>query len=141
MSNAIYPLCKQTLLDPSHGGGGAGIDFNSDTIKIRLVTSTTVYNTAHQFLSDLAGSAVGTDQILTSPTVVDGVFDAADPTWPSVASGSTITALVVYKSTGTAATSDLIAWFDTDPSSNPISLVTNGSDVTFTFSTSGILAL
>ena len=140
MANAIYPHAKQTLLDPGHSTSGA-LDLNSDTIKIRLVGSTTVYNPAHQYLSDLAGSAIGTDQILASPTVTDGVFDAADPTWPTVASGDTVTALVIYRNGTLASNSDLIAWFDTDPSGNSISLPTNGADINYRFDPNGILQL
>lgn len=46
--------------------------------------------------------------------MTNGVFDAADSTFTSVAvSGSkTVQALVVYKDTGSAATSPLIAYID-----------------------------
>ena len=141
MSNAIYPLAKQTLLDPGNGGSGA-IDFNTDTISVRLVNITsTPYNAAHQFLDDLAGSGIGTDQDLASVTVTNGVLDAADLTWTAVASGSTVSGYIVYKNTGTASTSDLIAFFDHDGSSNPISVATNDGDITLTLNGSGIFSL
>jgi len=140
MANAIYPKAKQTLLDPGNSTSGA-LDLNTNTIKIRMVGATTVYNAAHQYLSDLAGSAIGTDQVLTSPTVVSGVFDAADPVWTAVASGSTVTALVIYRNGTLASNSDLICWFDTDPSGNLISLMTNGGDVDWRFDANGIFQL
>jgi hypothetical protein len=89
----------------------------------------------------LAGSAVGTDQTLTSPTVTSGVFDAADATWTAVAGGSTVTSYVVYKSTGTGTTSNLIAWFDTDAQPAAINIVTNGGNISLIFNASGIFAL
>jgi hypothetical protein len=141
VANVVYPKYKQRLLDPN-GGAGSAVDLNTDTIKVRLVNITsTPYNAAHEFLSDLAGAAIGTDQTLTNPTVTNGVFDADNPTWTAVASGSTVTGYIIYKDTGSAATSNLIAFFDTDASSNPINIATNDGDITLTINASGIFSL
>lgn len=58
-------------------------------------------------LDDVDGSLVGTAQTLTSPTMVQGVADAADVTFTAV-TGNPVKALVLYKDTGTASTSTLI---------------------------------
>lgn len=57
---------------------------------------------------DFDGCVIGTPQTLTSPTVVAGVADAADPTFTSV-TGNSVEALAIYKDTGTPSTSRMIA--------------------------------
>lgn len=69
---------------------------------------------AADFLDDLDACLVGTDQTLASVTFAGGAIDATDPTWTAVADpGAGVTgdviAVIYYKSTGTAATSPLIA--------------------------------
>ena len=58
-----------------------------------------------------------------------GVADAADTTFTSV-SGDTVEAIVLYKDTGDAATSPLIAYIDT---ATGLPLTPNGGDVTITW--------
>jgi hypothetical protein len=62
-------------------------------------------------LDDIDGTRVGTDQTLTSPTVVSGNADAADVTHTAV-TGASVEAVGVYKDTGTASTSRLVAFMD-----------------------------
>lgn len=57
---------------------------------------------------DFSAAVVGTPQTLTSPTITNGVADAADVTFTSV-SGNTVEALALYKDTGSEATSKMIA--------------------------------
>jgi hypothetical protein len=61
-------------------------------------------------LDDYDGAVVGTAQTLTSPTVVAGVADAADPTFTAVAGGNTVRAVLLYKDTGTPSTSRVIGF-------------------------------
>ncbi len=73
--------------------------------------------TLADFLDDLDGCTVGTDQTLASVTATAGAIDATDPSWTSVADpGAGVTGDVIgvlyYKSTGSAATSPLIAFND-----------------------------
>jgi LysM repeat protein len=60
---------------------------------------------------DFDGCLVGTAQTLTSPTVVQGVADAADVTYTTV-SGATVEAIIIYKDTGTPSTSRVAAFVD-----------------------------
>jgi hypothetical protein len=55
-------------------------------------------------LDDFDACRVGTDQTLTSPTVTNGIADAADSTWTAV-TGATVEAIGLYKDTGVAGTS------------------------------------
>src|SRR3990167_11065378 len=101
---------------------GNAIDLDTDTIKVALMTSTyTPDQDAHDFFDDITNEVSGTGYsaggaTLASKTITEDdtnngtVFDAADTSWTT----STITAryAVIYKSTGTASTSALIALID-----------------------------
>jgi len=121
------------------------IDLVNDTLKLVLVdtASYTADLDNHEFLSDIpVGMRVATSPQLTSPTItidtvpaVDQImFDAADGTFTAV-TGATTEAVVLFKDTGSAATSPLIAFYD----GASVALTPNGNDVNFTISTSGLL--
>lgn len=127
MASAVYPLAKQSFISQS-----PSIDMDTDTIKVALVNTSTdyTYSSAHQYLSSVTTYSGTTDQTLSSITVTNGVFDAADATFTSVAiSGTkTVQALVIYKSTGTASTSPLVAYIDGFTAVTP-----NGGNITVTW--------
>ncbi len=133
MANALYPTFKELLLNPGTLGttSGTAVDLADDTIKVALVdTGTYTYSTAHDFYNDVSTAVIGTPQTLASKTVTAGVFDAADVTFTSV-TGSSVEALVIYKDTGTASTSPLIAYIDTVSSGLPVT--PNGGNITITW--------
>lgn len=139
MANVIYNRFKSGLL-----AGDFDLDTGGNTIKVALVTSTyTPDIDTHEDFADITNEVTGTgytaggetlaSQAVTKDTTDDeGVFDAADVTW----STSTITArgAVVYKDTGTPATSLLICYFDfgSDQSSS-------SGDFTITWNSEGII--
>lgn len=132
MANAIYPKAKEKFLD-------ALIDIPSDTIKIALIdTGTYTYNSADEFWSSASSAIVGTAETLASKTITGGVFDAADVTFTSV-SGVSVEALIIYKDTGSAATSPLIMYIDVAASGLPVT--PNGNNIDVQFNASGIFAL
>ena len=132
MANAIYPKAKEKFLD-------ALIDIPSDTIKIALIdTGTYTYNSADEFWSSASAAMVGTAVTLASKTITSGVFDAADVTFTSV-SGVSVEALIIYKDTGSAATSPLIMYIDVAASGLPVT--PNGNNIDVQFNASGIFAL
>lgn len=140
MANALYPLYKQKILNPGTLGttSGTAVDLSDDTIKVALVdTGTYTYSSAHEFYSSVSG-VVGTPATLSSKTVTNGVFDAADVTFTAV-SGSSVEALIIYKDTGTTSTSSLIAYIDTVSSGLPVT--PNGGDITISWNASGIFTL
>ena len=104
MANNSYPKGMQKLLS-------ATIDFAGDTIKVCLLPNTYTYSAAHEFVSHL-GSRVGTDQVLTNKSVAGGVFDADDVDFGTLAPGSTLKAIAVYKDTGNPTTSPLLFYMD-----------------------------
>jgi hypothetical protein len=126
MANALYPKFKESLLSQN-----PSVDLDADTIKVALVdTGTYTYSASHQYYSSVSAAVVGTPQTLGSKTVTNGVFDAADVTFSAV-SGNSVEALVIYKDTGNAATSPLIAYLDTVASGLPVT--PNSGDISVTW--------
>lgn len=123
MANALFNKYKESLLslNPS-------VDLDTDTIKVALVTSGYTFNATHQFYSSITpgSNVVGTPQTLGSKSITDGVFDAADATFTAV-TGSACNALVIYKDTGSDATSPLIAYIDT---ATGLPVTPNGGNIT-----------
>lgn len=115
MADVIYNNFKKNIMN-------GGIDLDTDTIKVALVTSSyTPDQDTHEFFSSVTNEVVGTGYTAGGATLAgkavtadntdnEGVFDADDVVWTT----STITArgAVLYKSTGTAGTSALIAYID-----------------------------
>lgn len=113
----FYPLGAQKLL-------AGEINFSADTLKVVPLPSSYVYDAGHEFLDDIA-AVIGTAQTLGSKSIAGGVFDAADPSFGAIASGSTIGSYLVYKDTGTAATSPLLLHL-TEEQAVGLPLATNG---------------
>ena len=133
MANAIYPLYKQALLD-----GSINTDAIAGTVKASLIdTAVYTFSTLDQFFSDLSG-IVGADQTLGTKTVTNGIFNCADPTWPSV-TGATVEAFVIYIDTGVPATSRLMLFMDTGQSGLPVT--PNGGDITYNIDVAGWFGL
>ena len=120
MVNALYGKGREKFLS-------GDIAWDTDNIKVSLVdTGTyTVAIDTHEFYSDLSG-VVADSGNLASKTVALGVADAADVTFSSV-TGSSAEALVIWKDTGVAATSPLIAYIDT---ATNLPVTPNGGDIT-----------
>lgn len=124
MPSALYTIYKEDLL-----GRASGVDLDTDAIQVALVdTGTYTFSGAHQDRADLTGVVdAAADTALASKTITGGVFDAADAVFTAV-TGNSIEALVLYKSTGVAATDILIAYIDGFASVTP-----NGGDITITW--------
>ena len=121
MANALYGLGKEKILS-------GAINFVSDTIKVALVKNTYPQNlSTDEWYTAISAYVVGTPQTLGSKTVALGVLDAGDATYTAVTAGDTLEAVVIYKDTGTAGTSALIAYIDTITG---FPLATNGGDIT-----------
>ncbi len=133
MANAIYPKYKEALLDAF-----TDIDLQNLTAKVALIdTGTYTYSDTHDFFNDVTG-VVGTPQTLSSKSVTNGVFDAADVTFTGV-TGNSVEALLIYIDTGVSTTSRLVAYIDTSVTGLPVT--PNGGDITITWNASGIFAL
>ena len=124
MANALYAKGKEKILS-------ASINFPTDTIKVALVRNTYPQNLlTDEFFTAISAYVVGTPQTLGTKTVAAGVFDADDATFAAVTGGDTLEGVVIYKDTGVAGTSALLAYIDTITG---FPLATNGGDITIAF--------
>lgn len=140
MASFLYTTFTAKLLN------GGAIDLDTNTIKVALCTSTyTPDQDAHDFFNDITnevsgtgytagGAAIGSKTVTQDNTNNRSVWDGADVSWSS----STITARygVIYKDTGTASTSPLIALIDFGQD-----ISSSASTFTVTFNVDGILRL
>ena len=125
MANTLYDYCRQRFLE-------AQINWMTDTVKVILVSTSayTPQTAVHQYLADIPVSArIAGPVTLTAKATTGGAADAADCTFTSV-SGATINAIVIYKDTGTEATSPLIAYIDT---ATGLPITPNGGDIICTW--------
>lgn len=121
MANALYAKGKEKILS-------AAINFTSDTIKVALVSDAYAGSLlTDEFYTSISADVLGTPQTLLTKTITGGVFDAADVTYTAVTAGPISVGVVIYKDTGVAGTSPLLAYIDTI-SGFPLTL--NGGDVT-----------
>lgn len=132
MASALYPSFKELLL-------GGDIDLVTDNIKVALIdTNDVAFSSAHDFLNDVSAAVVATSGNLASKTITAGVFDAADITFSGV-TGDQSEALIIYKDTGSAATSPLICFIDTASAGLPVT--PNSGDINVVWHATGIFAL
>lgn len=120
------------------GGNGFKLALIDHGTHTPLPASDTYYSDFNAgILTNGLSTALGT---LDVGTIGAGVFDAANmtPGWTSV-SGNSAESLNLIRDTGTAATSEYIAYWDTGVTGIP--LTPNGGDVNITFSGSGILKI
>lgn len=125
MANTLYDYCRQRFLE-------AQINWMTDTVKVILVSTSayTPQTAVHQHLADIPVSGrIAGPVTLTAKATTSGAADAADCTFTSV-SGATINAIVIYKDTGTEATSPLIAYIDT---ATGLPITPNGGDIIVTW--------
>ena len=97
-ANVLYPKYKEALLNKEH-------DMNTDIIKATLIDSADyTYGAAHTTYAGCHGvadvSKVAVSPQLTSPTIVDGVFDTADFSWTAV-TGDVCEAIIIWNDTPT----------------------------------------
>lgn len=125
MANALFDKARQRFLEGQ-------FNWNTDTIKAVLVdTGTYSPNlSAHEFLSDVStGARIAVSGAFTGKTTAGGAADANDITFTSV-TGASIEAIMLYKDTGTDATSPLIAYIDT---ATGLPITPNGGDIIVTW--------
>lgn len=118
-------------------------DLSSATIKAMFVdhaddTPAAADNFIDDILSAARVPAIGSCPSLASKTIGTvgaGVFDAADTTFTTL-SGDASESLILFEDSGSEATSDLIARWDT---ATGLPLTPNGADVTVQWNASGII--
>lgn len=127
MTNQLYDFGREGFLDGQ-------ISWSSNTIRAALVNTAayTVNLATHQWLSDIPVDArVATSAPFSSKTYAAGIA-GADPAVFSSVSGPECAALVIYRDTGTASTSRLIAYIT---QANGLPVTPSGGDITITWDT------
>lgn len=119
----VYPKGGEKMLS-------GAINFSADTIKAVALPSSYGYNAAHEFLADV-GTVIGAAQTMTSKSITSGVFDAADVPLVALAAGGTLASILIYKDTGSAATSPVLLHLTDVPG---LPLATNGAGITVRWS-------
>lgn len=134
MANAIYPKWKEAILQASSNSALTG------TVKALLIDlADYTYDATDEFLSDIAGaSIVSTSAAIGSKTYANGLFDGADVAFTAV-TGDVSEALILFIDTGVAATSRVIAYYDTGVTGLPVT--PNGGDINIQWNASGIFQL
>lgn len=134
MANAIYPKWKEAILN-----GGSNVALNG-TVRATLVDlADYTYNATHEFITSVpAGGRVATVTLSSGKTYTNGLFDAADVTFPTV-TGDPSEAIILWIDTTVEATSRLVAFFDTGVTGLPVT--PNGGDINIVWNVSGIFQL
>jgi len=105
MSNQLFDAGREGFLT-------GAVDWSTNTIRAVMV-NTSVYTVSiagHAWLSDISADArVATSSPFSSKTTAAGIAGAASATFTSV-SGPICRALVIYRDTGSASTSRLLAY-------------------------------
>jgi len=116
-------ITKYNLWQTNQLNGSAVIDWDTDTIKVALASSSYTPNAAvHNFFDDITNEITGTNYIAGGGTVTTvavtesgGVttVDGDDVTWAQSGGGfTTARYAILYKDTGAAATSPLVGYID-----------------------------
>lgn len=131
MPNRFYPAFKDALLS----GDADMVD--GDVSIILIDTEGYAFNASHDTLSDVpAGARIGTPQILAGKTIVNGTLIAGDVVFIQVPAGEPIGAMVIYIAGSSAATSPLVAFYDTIEG---LPVTPNGGDIELAWDDAGIL--
>jgi len=126
VASQLYPKGAENILE-----GNA--QFGTHNFKVLFYSGS--FNAAHEFHSDLTGgSIIATSGNLASVVATNGVVNANDITITAV-TGSAFTHVILFRDTGTSATSPLIAIFDV------ASFTPTGGDVNVVFHTSGLFSI
>jgi hypothetical protein len=108
MANFIYKKAKQALLN-----GDIAVDTNDLKILFIDTSTYTADQTADEFVSDIASSAIkGRSNALANKTTTNGVLDANDLEVPAY-TGAAFNAIVLYQVGASDSNSRLIFFIDT----------------------------
>jgi hypothetical protein len=141
MANALYSTAAEGFI-------AGEIDLDTAVIKAAFVRGYT-YSAAHKFVSDVTGAGGtinGTSAALSSKTVTNGVFDAADTTASTTASAVDHGILLFQSSAVTggadvaASSQRVIAWYDTG-TGLPIQPGTGSTPITWDNGTNRVLKI
>lgn len=133
MASAVYDKYRENCLTKT------GPSFSTQAIKIALVSTKYTFSAAHDFLNDITSTQLVKKSTtnLGTKTITNGVAGAANSTVASVPANTPyasaqVKAIVLYRDTGSTATSDLICYIDV---ATGLPFTPNGANVTIAWST------
>jgi hypothetical protein len=125
MANKLYPKTKAKLMK-------AQLDLSSVSVKAVMVETNYAYSDGHEFLSDVPSAyRVSTSPALSGVAIgaSDASFQSNSPLFTAVtgsSAGEHVNSIILYRDTGVAGTSELIAYIDTGVTGLPF--VPSGAD-------------
>lgn len=142
MANALHNVYRNNVLGDN---AFSNVQLDADTIRPMFIdTADDSPVVADEDIADVTSAgrvpAIASCPALASKTlgiVAVGVFDAADAVFTAL-TGDSVERLILFKDTGTEATSILLALYDTFGSGMP--LTPNGGDVTVQWAAGGIFS-
>lgn len=135
MAGVVYPKALEAF-------GKAQIDLVNHEIRALLIDAQDyTYSSAHEFLSSVAGAArIADSGALGSKTVTNGIFDAADATFPTVTGDQSEAMIIVDWNGGADSARRLICYLDSVNYAN-LPVTPNGSNIGVTFPSGGIFQI
>jgi hypothetical protein len=116
MANRFYPRFRQAMASRTAAGLAAPVDLAVDTVRLACVSPAYAPNdAADQFFSAVAPYVLDTPQALAYASSTGGVFKSSNNPSYTIPATAVVARLVIYKDTGVAATSPLIAVIDSAP--------------------------
>ena len=126
MANQLYETGRSAFLRGE-------IDWQGDDMVVALLDGTYTRSSSDEFAADLTG-VLATAPLTGCTVLADGVADADDVSVSGVSLGETVERIVIYKDTGSAATSPLIWYADENDDTTTISRAGDGSAITLVWS-------
>lgn len=138
MANALYPKFKQEALKAAaasslNGAGTTGV------YAALIDTGVASYNATHQYFNSIVAGQIGVEQEITTKTFVDGLFDGADVSFPTVTGANAEAIAIFVKTAGANTTWPLVAWLDTGVTGLPV--LPNGGSINVVWNALGIFQL
>lgn len=135
MANSLFIETKQALLE---GGSNIAVTSGMEVSLIDHADDTPNPAAAgDDFYDDITGAAIVANVALTGESVANNVFDADDAVFTSV-TGDVAESVLLFKNTGSSATSRLFAFFDT---MTGLPVTPGGGNINVAWHASGIFAL
>lgn len=127
MANVLYPAARTAFLT-------GDLDWPGQAFSLAALDHAS-YDPADENLDDLTG-VLSTEPITGRTALLGGVADATDLEVSGVSALDTIRAFVIYRDTGTASTSTLVAWIDQTADTTPVERPSDGSPIPIVWSNS-----
>ncbi len=132
MANDLFSTARDAFLGGEIDWADGGVTVTVAALSSTLDSTDLATMGFADELSDVEDTATVSGRAILS----GGIADADDTSFASVGVGVTIVAIAIYLDTGTPATSQLIAYADTNDDSTPMSRTSTGAAIPLLWSNS-----